>query len=334
MAGRRTNVALLVLLALALVSGGFSYAIGSGWGAWVVALHAVVGIAIVGLAPWKRVIVRRGLRRQREGTMASLVFTILVVVALVAGFGHSTGILRSMGGLTAMQVHVAAALFSIPFGVFHVVTRRVLPRRTDMTRRNLVRAGVVAGSATAAYVAVERVAAPLLLPGGDRRFTGSYERGSFHPSDMPVTQWLDDDVPAVDGERWVLTVRSGGELRKWTHDELLAFEDRVRATLDCTGGWYSHQDWSGVQFERLIQGSAGRSIRVESLTGYARRFPRSDASNLLLATRVGGNLLSAGHGFPARVVAPGRRGFWWVKWVSRIDVDDVPWWLQSPFPLT
>jgi DMSO/TMAO reductase YedYZ molybdopterin-dependent catalytic subunit len=34
-----------------------------------------------------------------------------------------------------------------------------------------------------------------------------------------------------------------------------------------------------------------------------------------------------------RLVAPGRRGFWWVKWVTRVEVVDAPWWLQSPFPL-
>ena len=37
--------------------------------------------------------------------------------------------------------------------------------------------------------------------------------------------------------------------------------------------------------------------------------------------------------FPARIVAPGRRGFWWVKWISEIAVSSVPWWWQPPFPL-
>ncbi|HEV2028853.1 MAG TPA: molybdopterin-dependent oxidoreductase [Candidatus Dormibacteraeota bacterium] len=54
---------------------------------------------------------------------------------------------------------------------------------------------------------------------------------------------------------------------------------------------------------------------------------------LLLATRVGGLPLDRGHGFPARLVVPDGRGFWWVKWVSAIEVDDVPTWWQPPFPL-
>ena len=52
-----------------------------------------------------------------------------------------------------------------------------------------------------------------------------------------------------------------------------------------------------------------------------------------IALEVGGAPLSAGHGFPARLVAPGRRGFWWVKWVTDVRVEDAPWWRQSPFPL-
>jgi len=117
-------------------------------------------------------------------------------------------------------------------------------------------------------------------------------------------------------------------------DELLGFGDTLRATLDCTGGWYAEQEWAGARLDRLLNGSEDGSIVVRSVTGYSRRFPRSDASGLLLATHVGGEPLSAGHGAPARLVAPGRRGFWWVKWVTAIDVTDEPWWWQPPFPLT
>jgi DMSO/TMAO reductase YedYZ molybdopterin-dependent catalytic subunit len=116
--------------------------------------------------------------------------------------------------------------------------------------------------------------------------------------------------------------------------ELASFADVIRATLDCTSGWYATQDWMGVRLDRLLGGAAGRSVLVRSLTGYARRFPLGDATHLLLATQVGGVPLDAAHGAPVRLVAPGRRGFWWVKWVAEVRVDDVPWWWQPPFPLT
>jgi DMSO/TMAO reductase YedYZ molybdopterin-dependent catalytic subunit len=83
----------------------------------------------------------------------------------------------------------------------------------------------------------------------------------------------------------------------------------------------------------LIDGARGQSIRVVSHTGYDRRFPISEASRLLIATALGGDLLDAGHGHPARLVSADRRGFWWVKWVVAIEVDDLPDWWQSPFPL-
>jgi DMSO/TMAO reductase YedYZ molybdopterin-dependent catalytic subunit len=106
------------------------------------------------------------------------------------------------------------------------------------------------------------------------------------------------------------------------------------ATLDYTGGWSEVQAWEGMRLDRLVEGATGRSIAVVSSTGYSRRFPLGEAYRLVLATRVAGETLRAGHGFPARLVAPGRRGFWWVKWVVEVEVSDRSWWLQSPFPLT
>ncbi len=85
---------------------------------------------------------------------------------------------------------------------------------------------------------------------------------------------------------------------------------------------------------RLLPGAEGRSVGIRSVTGFGRRFPLGDLESLLLATRVGGRPLSRGHGFPARIVAPGRRGFWWVKWVASVEVAQTPWWWQPPFPLT
>ncbi|MDP9068378.1 MAG: molybdopterin-dependent oxidoreductase [Actinomycetota bacterium] len=328
---RRTNVGLLVALAAAFATGAMAFGVGSGWNVYVSVSHGIAGFVIVILSPWKSVIARRALRRERPGRGASLVLSVLVLAALAFGFLHSTGAVLGVGSLTAMQLHVGAALLSLPLVVWHVAARPARPHRTDLERRQIIRSGTItiAGSlAFAILKGVERVAA---LPGARRRFTGSYEEGTGVPADMPVTQWLNDSVPLVDAAEWSL--KAGR--RDWTYEELAAFDHRVDALIDCTGGWFATQTWEGVRLDELL-GELGdaRSIVVRSVTGYVRVFPASDAPQLLLATRVAGEPLSAGHGFPVRLVAPDRRGFWWVKWVDSIELSNRPWWLQSPFPVT
>ena len=79
--------------------------------------------------------------------------------------------------------------------------------------------------------------------------------------------------------------------------------------------------------------AAAASILVTSVTGYRRRFPVADAQALWLATSVQGRPLTPGTGAPVRLVAPNRRGFWWVKWVDSVELSDAPAYAQSPFPL-
>jgi DMSO/TMAO reductase YedYZ molybdopterin-dependent catalytic subunit len=221
-----------------------------------------------------------------------------------------------------MQVHVGAAVLAVPFAVLHVLRHPQRPRRTDLSRRNLLRAIALGGGAAAAYVAVEGVARGLSLPGQDRRATGSHE---VSPDEMPVTQWALDAVPRVDVATWRLRVEVAGRQVA-----------EMDAVLDCTGGWYADQRWRGVRLDRLLPASLpsdSRSVVAVSVTGYARRLPLRDVPFLLIATHVADRPLSIGHGAPARLVAPGRRGFWWVKWLDRVVVDTRPWWWQPPFPL-
>jgi hypothetical protein len=333
-AGRRTNLALLLLLAVAVVTGCLAFAIGGSWVPWAVITHGVAGLGFVALAPWKSVISARGVRRRRPGIALSFALAASIVVTIVTGIGHSTGLLVSLGLVSAMQLHVGAAVASIPLALWHVLARKTVPHRTDVSRRNLLRGGVLVGGAAVGYVAIEGLSLVGGLPGGARRSTGSYERGSFQPDGMPVTQWLNDAVPAVVPQTWHLRVADVIGERDVGYEELVAHRSTVRAVLDCTGGWYAEQRWEGALLADLLAGAdRAASIEVSSLTGYIRRLPVEDAGVLLLATRVGGQTLSSGHGFPLRLVAPGRRGFWWVKWVDRVALSETPWWWQPPFPL-
>jgi hypothetical protein len=325
--GARTNLGLLVLLAVAFATGWIAFSFATSPARWSLILHATSGVAILLLLPWKSMIARRGMRRPRPGRWASIVLGVLVLESLAAGLAHSIG-LAFIGPFTAMELHVGAALVAVPLAVWHVVMRRIRLRPTDASRRSFLRGATVLGAAAIAYGASEVAVRVAALPGGSRRFTGSYESGSFQPSLMPVSSWMFDAIPAIKPAAWTLRVGA----RTWSYDELASFDDRVVATLDCTGGFFSTQQWSGVRLDRLVQSSGASSIRVISHTGYNRRFPIEDAPRLLLATRFGGQPLDAGHGFPARVVAPDRRGFWWIKWVVAIEADDLPYWWQTPFP--
>src|SRR4029077_504478 len=119
--GARTNLALLALLAVAFITGWLSFAYATPRPRWSLVPHATGGFAILALLPWKSMIARRGLDRPRPGRWASILFGVLVLVSLVAGLLHSTGLLVYLGPLTAMDFHVGAAIAAVPFAIWHVV---------------------------------------------------------------------------------------------------------------------------------------------------------------------------------------------------------------------
>jgi DMSO/TMAO reductase YedYZ molybdopterin-dependent catalytic subunit len=333
--GRVTNLTLFVALALAFATGVGAVATGSARGRWIVIAHGVAAVAVTLLIPWKSRVVRAGLRRARPSRWFSLLLAVLAVAALLAGFGYASGLVLSIGGLPGLWVHVAAALALVPLLLWHVLARPARPRRTDLSRRTVLRTGALTAMAAGLYVAVDSTVRLTGLPGARRRFTGSYETGSLRPAEMPNTIWLADTVPVVDPEHWRLSIVDGVGRYELTLADLSAYGTRRRATLDCTSGWYAHQDWTGVPVAKLLRDRGkARSLLVHSVTGYWIRLPVSDLDRLLLATSVGAEPLSIGHGFPLRLVVPDRRGYWWVKWVDRIELQSTPWWWQPPFPVT
>ena len=321
---RRVDLLLAVAVTVAAVTGVASWAVGTGWARWVTVVHALAGLSLLALTPAKlKGSVRTGLKRRRATRWLSMLLGLLVAATVVLGVLHATGLWHGVGYWTALWTHVLLAALLVPLVIWHIVSRPGRPRITDLDRRALAGGGVALAAAAAAYGIQQ------LVVGDNRRFTGSHEIASFNPSEMPTTMWLNDRSPRVPASGWDLIIAGEPVALEALHTRATP----LQADLDCTGGWWSRQSWDAVPLTELMPNLDAPTLEVTSLTGYSRRFPARDAANLYLAVGYGGEPLRRGHGAPVRLVAPGRRGFWWVKWVHRIDPVDRPWWLQLPFPL-
>jgi hypothetical protein len=298
---------------------------------------------------WKVRIIVSSYRRRGVTAVTSLsaLLGIVFLAALVFGLLWATTGVRGarlpvLGSLTGLGMHVLLAFALLPLLVLHLVTRwsRVRARAVDFAgRRAVLRYSALSATGLVVWRASEAGSAFAGWDGARRRFTGSREIGSLQANAFPATNWFSDPKPRLNSEAWTLRIYGAvAQERVLTFDDLMALpSENIQATLDCTGGWFTRQVWTGTAVESLVNRAAlaedARSVVFHSATGYTRRYAIDDVPELLLATHVGNDPLSRGHGYPVRLVAPGRRGYDWVKWVVAIEVSELPGWFQSPLPL-
>ena len=337
-----TNVLLAVLLAFELATGLFGLVSGAPDREFVLILHNIGAFAIIAIAGWKVLIVATSLRRRSGGParIASLTLASLVLIAFGFGLAWSLNGFFRIAGITGLNWHMFAAIAAIPFAAWHALkyTRR-LRLGFDADRRAAIKLGGALAAGTGLWLVYEGFLKQFDLAGASRRFTGSHEYSGPGANAFPNTSWLNDRPRPVDLDSWRLYV--GGYVSKGFAldiDDIRGMPtSSIDATLDCTGGWYANRTWHGVRVSDLLDmagiGGGARSVTFTSVTGYYRRASLEEAENYILATHVGDERLTHGHGAPLRLVAPGRRGYEWVKWIDRITVNDTPKWYQPPLPL-
>lgn len=336
------NVVLLALLGLQLTTGFLGLISGSPRLSSLLDLHGVAGYAIVVILVWKGRIILDALTRR--GSYSGSQIGFVVMTAMLVGL-LATGLIWTYAGptyvlgLSFMTIHALLALGLVLLLVWHIVAKWFvfrIPHARD--RRTVLRFLGTSTAGLALWAAAEPVKAALDVQGAMRRFTGSYETGSL-TGKFPVVSWLFDYPRPVAVPNWRLVIDGAVErpvelsytdIEQWTVDE-------ITEPLDCTGGWYSTQNWRGVRVERLLDlagvSTDAVSVTVEAVSGYGRRFGIHEINGYILATHVADAPLDHGHGAPLRLVAPGHRGFDWVKWVTRLHVNVTSKLWQPPVPL-
>jgi cytochrome b561 len=323
---RVVDASLLVGVAFVVTTGVVSLYSGRPSRAWVFLTHGIGGLVVAALVAFKLARVRHRLRGAAESAVIGLsaLLAVVTAAALASGVGWVFGTSLDLGPWGLLNLHIGLGLLVVPLLLVHLYWRFGLPSTADFEgRRSALRytALVVAGAAT--YRLQGTVNATLETAGSERRFTGSREDGSDDGNGFPVTSWVADRPATIDRETWSLTVDGAVENSlEFDYDDIGG--DERRALLDCTSGWYSEHDWQGVAVESLLA-AAGPApdaawVSFRSVTGYRWSLPIEEARDALLATHVDGEELTHGHGFPLRLVAPGRRGFQWVKWVEEVRV--------------
>ncbi len=310
----------LAVLVIGLAGTGLlSLKAGSPGSGWVFTLHGLLGGALLAATVLK--LRRSGPRAVARGRWRRLALAIAVALlaigALTGGFlWVAGGELLTVGSWTVLTLHAWLGLVLVPVIAVHLLPHRwrvvATTPRTGVSRRTLLATGGLAFAGVAAF----GVSAVLEhLRGGTRRFTGSrwLPAGGIPPS----TTFYGEGPPPIDVDAWRLSV--GDRNLSLADLRALGEVDRT-AVLDCTSGWALETLWRGVPLSTVLSIPDRGSVRVSSVTGWSTVLTADEARTALLATGVAGAPLPGANGAPCRLVAPGRRGLDWVKWVSEVTI--------------
>jgi DMSO/TMAO reductase YedYZ molybdopterin-dependent catalytic subunit len=185
----------------------------------------------------------------------------------------------------------------------------------------------------------------------------------------PVDQFFvrtHDYAPSIELQDWRLKI--SGSIQT---EAMLSLDDIRRlpkvsltAVLECAGngrslyeppvpgiqweyGSVGNAQWAGVRLSDVLAKAGIKGEPVETLFAGADRPPgtmppfqrvlpltKALHKDTILAYEMNGQPLSAAHGFPVRVVAPGWAGDNWMKWLSSIEVRTTPFegfWMKSAY---
>ncbi len=111
------------------------------------------------------------------------------------------------------------------------------------------------------------------------------------------------------------------ELEKFPHVDVVT-------PLHCVTGWSATALWTGIPLRDLIAKAGPKpgaaTVILQAADGYTTSLPLDfvmQHGDVILADRMNGVVLPPEHGFPLRLVVPGKWGYKWIKWVVEIELS-------------
>lgn len=195
----------------------------------------------------------------------------------------------------------------------------------DVSRRRFL-LGVGAGSVMFGAAALAHSVSPI----GPFSLKQPRDRASS-PQDVPVNRSARQAAVtelALD-PGWRLRVRGVSE-RSFTLAELAELPQHTAVLpIACVEGWTVDASWTGVRLRDLLDlvgAEEDATIHLHSMqqrgafraTTMPAQYARDPLT--LIALGLNGERLDVDHGYPARVIAPGRPGVLQTKWLDSIEV--------------
>ncbi len=317
------------------------------------ATHVLAGTAAIPLllvklwSVYPRLFERLDPRRLRAAVLGLLARVSIAVLVAAAIFQLVTGVVNTTvwypWAFSFRSAHYAMAWVAVGALVVHIavklpVIRSALSADVDaaepvtgsesaapagaVTRRTVLRASWL--SAGVAVLGTAGASIPWL-----RDVSVFAVRSGDGPQGIPINGSAVEAgvVRAARDDAWRLVLVNGERREELGLAALLAMPQRqARLPIACVEGWSASGTWSGVRMADLLArvgAPAASRVRVRSMqAGRRDELPAEFAADplTLLALRLEGQPLTLDHGYPCRVIAPGRPGVVQTKWVQRMEV--------------
>lgn len=112
-----------------------------------------------------------------------------------------------------------------------------------------------------------------------------------------------------------------------TYDQIKSYDPLSKVVdLDCVEGWGFTAKWTGVPVKTLLEGTGikqnATNVIFYSVDGYSTSHDLKYLidNNIILAYRLNDITLPHERGFPLQLVAEGKYGYKWAKWIDHIEV--------------